>query len=90
MFRLRISLFALVAACGGVEYNPTDAGVDTPIDEPSPDASPPPPAPGRDIAVAAGRLTGGTLTLDVQLGGVDQSRITGGVFTATTAAPLNP
>jgi hypothetical protein len=30
------------------------------------------------------------LTVDVQLGAVDQSSTTGGTFTATTAAPLHP
>jgi hypothetical protein len=91
----------LLAACGNVNDGVAGDPDATPLpDTPdAPDAAidapdaPPPPAPvraARDIAIAAGRLTGGTFTVDVQLGAIDQSRISGGVFTAFTAQPLNP
>jgi hypothetical protein len=54
-------------------------------------SAPPPPHKASDIAVAAGRVSGGTLVVDVQVGAsIGPHRSTGGTVTATTAAPLNP
>lgn len=86
----------LFAACGSVPFDPPkelpdDAGTDAEVDAgDAGDPVAPPPTPGRAITGAAGRMTGGTWTADVQLGEVHGSRTTGGPFTTITAAPLNP
>ena len=72
----------LVAGCGDVKGSPPP---DTA--EPPPSASP---REARDVAVAAGRVTGGALVVDVQLdASTGPQRSTGGTVTATTAAPLH-
>ena len=61
----------------------TDAGVDAP-----PAAQP---RPGRDIVSAGGRLRGGTVTMDVEIGlPVDQSEATNGTRRMRGAAVVNP
>lgn len=69
------------AACGVVNPTPSaepDAGVVTQ-------------APGvGELAVAAGRLTGKGLVVDVQLGAIDSPRAAGGTVALETASPIVP
>jgi hypothetical protein len=66
---------------------PTDAGVDAPVDAPT-DAPPPP---TRTELTGGGRLTGGTLVMDVQLGHpISQAPASGGTTVADPASPIKP
>jgi hypothetical protein len=66
-----------------------DAGVDL---DAAPDASTvAPPRPGRDIVSTGGRIRGGTVTMDVEIGlPVDQSEATNGTRRLRGAAVVNP
>jgi hypothetical protein len=86
------SIAIAIAACGGAvqdkpdaAINPdVDAGIDAPV-EPAPRVPP-----GRELASAAGRLTGGTWTVDIQLGSLaSQSNTSGGSWTVRGGAPLH-
>jgi hypothetical protein len=79
MRTLCLAAFLALAACHpSVPEQATDAGVpDQPIDA-APDATPPvkPPSTAMDTMSAAGHLTAGAYTLDVQLGGMTRSSAT--------------
>lgn len=69
-----LSLWLALVACGSVDSLP-------PV---------PPPAPGLELAPAAGRLSGGAWTIDVQLGTtINSSRTTGGSWTVRGGTPLS-
>ena len=74
MGRLVCSLMLCLAACGNITRKQQDAGVDPPDDVRPIDAMidapmvQPPPTPARDIVGGAGRLTGTTFTMDVEIG----------------------
>lgn len=85
------------AACGSVSSNkdagpPDDAPVDTPIDTPIDvpdrvDAGLAPP--GAEFNASGGRMTGGTFSMDVQLGHpIGQQRITGPTLRLEGNAPI--
>ncbi len=96
---------AALAACGNVRQNPDappgidaqaidadtpiiDAGIDSAVDA-SPDA-PSPPA-GQDLGAAAGRVTGATFTMDVQLGHpIGQQQIQGSTYRLEANTPIKP
>jgi hypothetical protein len=90
-----LSIVTLVCACSSYE-NPaadagvdpkTDADIDAKVDEPPP----PQPAPGRELAPAAGRLTGGTWAVDVHIGSVvSQSSISAGSWSVRGGTPIHP
>ena len=88
MLKLIAIATALVcAACGTVNDKPTTDAT------PQPDAPPVAPAPpaGQELATAAGRMTGGSWTVDVNLGSVaSQSTSSGGSWTVRGGSPLNP
>lgn len=72
---------------GGVGDGGTDAPVDAPIDAPPP----PPPAKGQEMVTGAGRLTGSTYQLDVQVGNFHaQSKATSATFTIEGNATVKP
>jgi hypothetical protein len=67
------------------EIDAPDASVDGPVD--APDAAPATSV--LDLTSAAGRMQGGTLTLDFEIGHViDQGGATGGAFTLDVGATL--
>ncbi len=71
---------SLAAACSD-PAPAIDAGVDAAIDAPAV-------GPTR-VGLGGGRVSGGTLTADVQLGApIAQHPTTGGTLTATTATPI--
>ncbi len=72
----------LAAACGSVAGKPADAG-SAPDGAGEVDATaPPPPGPdSRQVLSGSGRMTGGGITLDLQVGGVGQGKATGGGIT---------
>jgi hypothetical protein len=75
-----------IAACGDVKTPPEpDAAI-------APDAPPnATPVPGRDIATATGRMTGGTWTADIHLGAVtNHTPIGGNGWSAQTTSPIHP
>jgi hypothetical protein len=80
---------------GNQDAGPTDAAsaVDsgTDVDAPPDAAVTTPPRPGRDIVSAGGRIRGGTVTMDVEIGfPVDQSESTNGTRRMRGAAVVNP
>jgi hypothetical protein len=82
-----LTLWIALASCGSV-HEPAPS-VDAPPDMAT--VAPPPPASGRELATAAGRLVGGQWTVDVQLGSViSQSSATSGAWTLHGGAPLHP
>jgi len=92
---LHFSIWMAFCACGTVDNRVT--GPDTNAVDAAPDTDsgsvvePLPPSPGRELATAAGRLSGGSWAVDVHLGSVvDPSNASGGNWTARTGAPLNP
>ena len=93
---LLLSIVTVVCGCSSYESPKADGGVTPEVDAPidMPDASvqpPPPPAPGRELAAAAGRMTGGAWTVDVHLGSVmSQSTITGGGWSVRGGTPIQP
>ncbi|HVK84453.1 MAG TPA: hypothetical protein VM513_10125 [Kofleriaceae bacterium] len=93
------------AACGDSKVRPDDAGSGSgsdarPPDGPPPDAQPPdaPPDatvssayPARELMSAGGRVTGGSLTVDVQLGHPIEQRAAGsGTKTFEGNAAIKP
>lgn len=92
-------LAAALAACGSVTPKqqdaapPDDAAIDAPIDAPDRidagiDA---PVGSGAELGAGGGRMTGGTFTLDVQLGHpVGQQPITGPTLRLEGNAPIKP
>jgi len=84
--RRSIVVVALVLGCGNVTDAPDASpgpGPDAPVVGNAP--------PARELATAAGRMTGGTWTVDVQLGSLaSQSAASGGTWTARGGSPLNP
>jgi hypothetical protein len=95
---VQLTIALALLACGNVD-NPNetdaataaDAGADGAPAPDAPDMPPPPVPPGRELASAAGRMSGGGWTADVQLGSLtSQSNATGGTWTAKGGAPLNP
>jgi hypothetical protein len=85
--RITIVCFVLAAACGEVHSDAPDAAF------PPADASAPPvrPVPGRELAVAAGHVSGGTWSVDVHIGSLAaQSRTSAGTWTVRGGTPINP
>jgi hypothetical protein len=87
---------AMCATACGTTAVPID-GAPPPVDAPLDGASPPvdanltQPGDSIDLTTAAGRLTGGGMTLDVQLGHpMDQSRVTNGAMSMEGATPIHP
>jgi hypothetical protein len=75
----------LLAGCGSGGGGEIDA---SPPDAAPPDASPPV-RESREIVSGGARLTGGTMTLDVQVGNAfGQGRMSGGSFTIEGAATV--
>ena len=91
-----VSILIAVCGCEGVETKQEDAGVMPPMPDADaavvdPPIDAPPPPPGRELAPAAGRLTGGTWTVDIQLGSVvSQSTISGGSWSVRGGTPIQP
>ena len=88
-----LSIAIALGACEGIE-NPkvADGGIAPPTDTmpDSPDV-PADPSPGRELAPAAGLLTGGTWSVSVQLGSVvSQSNISGGSWSVRGGTPIQP
>lgn len=85
MTAFRLCLVGLALAACSVDNKMLEIDAGPAIDaEVMPDTQPvPPPSPGRDLTPAAGRLTGGAWTVDVQLGPIHQPA-------SQTAAPLHP
>jgi hypothetical protein len=99
MMRLGLVAIVCLAACGNITRKQDDAGVrdDTRIDtmmmvDAGIDAPPAlPPTESREIVNGAGRLTGATFTLDVQIGhGISQERASGATFTIEGNAAVKP
>jgi hypothetical protein len=100
MMRLVLLVIVCVAACGNITRKQDDAGIrdDAKIDatmmivDAAIDAPPPlPPTESREIVNGAGRLTGATFTMDVQIGhGVSQVRASGATFTIEGNAAVKP
>jgi hypothetical protein len=98
--RLAFAFVVFVGCASSTPGNPSDAApttdggvIDTATDgDASPDASAAAaPRPGRDIVSAGGRIRGGTVTMDVELGlPVDQSEATNGTRRLRGAAVVNP
>ncbi len=85
MTTIRICLASIALAACSVDSKTLEVDASPAIDaEVAPDAPPtPPPSPGREVVPAAGRLTGGAWTVDVQLGPIHQPA-------SQTGAPLHP
>jgi hypothetical protein len=92
-----LSIVTLVCACSSYESPKTDdagvvpepdaANIDAGIDAPAA----PPPAPGRELAPAAGHLSGGAWAVDVHIGSVvSQSTISGGSWSVRGGTPIHP
>jgi hypothetical protein len=79
--------------CGSVDDENGDGGAGM-IDAPDAREAPPDAAPATtalDLTSAAGRMQGGTLTLDFEIGhAIDQGSATGGAFTLEAGATLPP
>jgi hypothetical protein len=98
MLKSCLACCLLAVGCGSVVANPESPDGDDDIEAPdapgAPDTPDPPepiaPRPGRDLAVAAGRMSGGGWTVEVQLGATDQTASSGGAARMTSAHPLNP
>ena len=95
---IRVALLLLcLGSCGNITRKQDDAGVrdDAPRDSAPPDDAPvdatSAPRKGVDITNAAGRVTGGGFTVDVQLGHpIPQRPVTGGGFTVEGGAAIKP
>ena len=92
-----IVLMLAAAGCGGSVASPDaatqDAGPDaTPVVDAAVDAMPEgPPATGMDLTSAGGRATGGSYTLDFEIGHpLDQGKASGGSFVIEGGAAVNP
>lgn len=85
-----VLVFAL-GACGGSDPPPAvDAGPPPDARPAEPDATPPV-REHREIVGAGGRVRGGNLTMDVQLGhAVGQQKLSGGTLTLEGAAVVKP
>lgn len=95
---LSLCLLLAAAACGDNKARrddagvPRDAGEDAhPDDAAPPDATAIPAYPSREIMSAGGRVTGGTMTMDVQLGHpIDQRKATSGSTAVEGNAAVKP
>ncbi|KAB2906576.1 MAG: hypothetical protein F9K40_06325 [Kofleriaceae bacterium] len=93
--RLLVMLIAMMAGmgCGGIDPA-TDAAVDAPDADVDPPVDAPDAAPVTsviDLTSAGGRMQGGSLTLDFEIGhAVDQRRAAGGTYTLEANATLPP
>ena len=94
-------LLLLVAACGNISRKGDDAGIrdDAPIDATMIDATmidatpvdAPPATPAREIVGGAGRLTGATYMLDVEVGhSFSQNKASGATYTIEGNAAVKP
>lgn len=88
-----LGLWAALTACGSVDKGhpdaapDPDAGVDAPPDAPMPMPS----GNVRELPAAGGRVSGGGLTFDVELGhAFAQQETTGGGLTFTGQAAVKP
>jgi hypothetical protein len=82
-----------IAACGGSNPPPAiDAGPAPDAPPVEPDAAPPAAAREmREVVGAGGRVTGGSLTMDVQVGHpIAQDKVSGGTLTVEGAAVVKP
>jgi hypothetical protein len=98
MKRFLLPLAVAIAACGGsVTQQPDaappldDAAVDAAVDAPTdatPDAAA---APSQTELTGGGRLTGGTLVVDVQIGGpIARTPASGGAVVIQPSTPIKP
>src|SRR5688572_7898162 len=96
--RIRFALLLLLAACGSVQSDPADGA--PPVSDGAPpvgDGAPPvsdaaiaaggPEMDVQTVVAGAGRLTGGTLTLDVAVGQPVLPTASGGTVTLGGATP---
>lgn len=90
-------LLLALAACGNItrktgddagireDAGPADAGVDAPM------IDAPPPTPAREVVGGAGRMTGTTYTLDVEVGHpISQNKASGATYTIEGNAAVKP
>jgi len=99
MTRTVLVLLLMAAACGNITRKggddgglpPDDAPLDAAIDAPPDMPPPPPPTEAREIVNGAGRLTGATFTLEVQVGhGFSQNTASGPTYTIQGNTAVKP